>query len=453
MNGKRFGCCLHKKIGGKHPPAAGIAENDHYFQKTLLWIRTLLIRYQPMSTETEQLFFNGINASTGEYLMPPLTPEQVAKIARGEEFDAEHLIELQKKDAHVKGRETEFAPIEGVDPKNLAETGWGVIFDYKVDQAIKDALSPLLNLRKEQATKNKEHYYQEYSYRSATNSKPAESKNKFLARYQVGPGPADPDKMPYYLLIVGDPETIPFRFQYQLDVQYAVGRIYFETIEEYAQYAQSVVEVETGKFLLPRNASFFGVRNSADQATQNSADYLIKPLAELMAEDQQNWTMQTLLKEETTKAKLGQLLGGNETPSLLFTASHGVGFDSSDSKQFRHQGALLCQDWPGPTEWRKPFPEDFYFSADDITDDAKLLGMIAFNFACYGVGTPQFDEFARRDAFGTRKTIAPNPLCCSLATTATRSSQRWSVSCNWSCRPRLELVFSLGENWATVGSV
>jgi hypothetical protein len=367
-----------------------------------------------MSTETDQLFFNGINASTGEYLMPPLTPEQVAQIARGEEIEEEHLIELQKKDAQVKGIETEFAPIEGVDPKNLAETGWGVIFDHKVDEAIKDALSPLLKLRKEQATKKCEHYYKEYTYRSATNSKPAESKNKFLARYKVGPGPADPDKMPYYLLIVGDPETIPFRFQYQLDVQYAVGRIYFETIEEYAQYAQSVVEVETGKFLLPRNASFFGVRNIADRATQNSADYLIKPFAELMAEDQQNWTMQTLLKEETTKAKLGQLLGGNETPSLLFTASHGVGFDSGDSKQFRHQGALLCQDWPGPTEWRKPVTEDFYFCADDITDDAKLLGLIAFDFACYGVGTPQFDEFARRDAFGTRKTIAPNPFVARL---------------------------------------
>lgn len=363
---------------------------------------------------TEQLFFNGINGSTGQYLMPPLTPEQIAKIAQGEEFDEEHLIELQKKNLHVKGLEPDFAPIEGVDPKNLAETGWGVIFPHQVDPAIKDALSPLLQLRKQQATKNKEHYYQEYTYRSATNSKPAESKNKFLARYKVGPGPADPDKMPYYLLIVGDPETIPYRFQYQLDVQYAVGRICFDTIQEYAQYAQNVVRAETGQISLSRHASFFGVRNSADQATQLSADNLITPLSKLIAEDQPNWRVQTLLKEEATKAKLGQLLGGSETPSLLFTASHGMGFDCGDPRQFRHQGALICQDWPGPLQWQKPFPEDFYFSADDIADDAKLLGLIAFHFACYGAGTPKLDEFAHKDAFGTRSTIAPNAFVARL---------------------------------------
>lgn len=98
---------------------------------------------------TEQLFFNGINGGTGEYLLPPLTPEQVAKIAQGEEFDPAHLDELQAKNRHVKGLEPQFAPIEGVDPKNLAETGWGVIFAHDADPAIKDALSPLLNLRKQ----------------------------------------------------------------------------------------------------------------------------------------------------------------------------------------------------------------------------------------------------------------------------------------------------------------
>ncbi|MFK0729807.1 MAG: hypothetical protein ACFKPT_21400 [Gloeotrichia echinulata GP01] len=363
--------------------------------------------------DTEELYFNGIDGASGEYLLPPLTAEEVARIAQGEEFDPVEISELKKKDLHVKGLEPDFAPIEGVDPKNLAETGWGVIFAYNADPAIKEALKELLDHRQKQATKNQEHYYKEYT--GPKGYRPGESKNAFLARHGVGPGPADPDKMPYYLLIVGDPETIPYRFQYQLDVQYAVGRIYFDTPEEYAQYARSVVRAESPGFALPRRASFFGVQTNADAATQLSAKNLIQPLAEWMVEDQkdQNWQVETILAQEATKARLGKLLGGEETPALLFTGSHGMGFPNGDARQLRHQGALLCQDWPGPIQWRgKPIPEDFYFSADDVGADARLLGLIAFHFACYGAGTPKLDEFAHKS--NERATIAPHAFIAPL---------------------------------------
>jgi hypothetical protein len=357
--------------------------------------------------EQDLLFFNGINGSTGDYLLPPMTPEQVSRIAQGQEFDPDQLQDIELKIREKQ--EPDFAPIEGVDPKNLAETGWGVIFpggDSSEIKEIREALSELLNHRKKQATQKHEHYYKEYI--GPKGYRPGESKKNFLARQGVGPGPADPDKMPYYLLIVGDPVTIPYRFQSQLSVQYAVGRIHFDTLQEYAQYAHSVVEAETGNLSLSPSAAFFGVCNPGDKATNLSTQDLIQPLSEWVAEKHSDWDVKTILKEEATKARLGQLLGGSETPSLLFTASHGMTFPNGDPRQLPHQGALLCQDWPGREWGRKPIPEDFYFSGDDIGEQARLLGMIAFHFACYGAGCPQKDEFDGHSKFlSERPDIAP----------------------------------------------
>ena len=115
-----------------------------------------------------------------------------------------------------------------------------------------------------------------------------------------------------------------------------------------------------------------------------------------MAADQPNWSVETLLKDQTTKARLSELLGGADTPSLFFTASHGMGFPKGDPRQLPHQGALLCQDWPGPLQSHGPISDACSFSADDLGQDASLHGLVSFHFACYGAGTPQRDDFAHQ---------------------------------------------------------
>jgi hypothetical protein len=348
----------------------------------------------------EVMYFNGINAASGDYETRPMTAKELAAVAKGGE-------------AKPQAGAEHFAPMEGVDPKDLSQAGWGVIFaasDEKQTDALRDALKPLLEHRRAQAAKAKEQYYREFT--GAKGYQPKETKNAWLRKHKVGPGPANPEKMPYYLLIVGDPEAIPYLFQYQLDVQYAVGRLHFDKLEDYAQYAQNVVLAETQKPFLARRAAFFGVANPDDKATKLSAEKLIQPLSESVKKDKPDWALSAALAGEATKARLSSLLNGNDAPSFLFTASHGMGFPNGHELQMRHQGALLCQDWPGPQQWRKPVPTDFYFSADDLASSANLLGLLAFFFACYGCGTPKLDDYAA--VMSDRAEIAPNAFIAGL---------------------------------------
>ena len=355
----------------------------------------------------EQLFFNGINAVTGRPLMPPMESELLASlISKGErDTEQERALSLWWSQFASPNAPQFMAAKEGTDYLDLASAGWGVIFPFDVDDAIIDALRPLLDWRKSQAGERYQEYTGPEGYRYKLADGFYESKNEWLMRHGMGPGPADPEKIPYYLMLVGDPDTIPFRFQQQLDVQYAVGRVYFEHIEEYAAYANSVVSAEKEKLSLGKQAAFFGVSNPDDRATELGTKYLAEPLARSMPEKTMGWHVESIMAESATKDRLMRLLTGEKSPALLFTASHGMGFPKGHTLQQSDQGALLCQDWPGPREWSKSIDKGFYFAADDLGDNANLHGMVTFAFACYGAGTPQLDEFSRQN-FRKREEIA-----------------------------------------------
>ena len=89
---------------------------------------------------TDDLVFNGINGASGDYLLPSMTPGQMSNIIRGEQQDPEHLKELLWWYRRITLGLNTYGPMEGIDPKNLAETGWGVIFAHDADPKIKDAL-------------------------------------------------------------------------------------------------------------------------------------------------------------------------------------------------------------------------------------------------------------------------------------------------------------------------
>ncbi len=360
--------------------------------------------------------------------------DRARKLAKEERFSSDdHLSDLQQK-GDPSG--ATFALPADATPEDLESTGWGMIFpataDPKQVDAILEALDDLVKLRKSQAGARF------FCFRDGDGYRPEESADAFVSRHGGQPGTPDVDKVPYYLLIVADPQSIPFHFQYELDVQYGVGRIYFETRDEYAQYARSVLTCETpGKVNLAPRSVFFSVANGVpdnkyvdpnatdldaevlaklDKATRLSATALVPPIFKYVQARQEKlgWEAPELVQPlQATKSNLAEYLGGSKTPALLFTASHGVGWPYAHEFQYPFQGALVTQDWPGPTFKSTP-TRDMYFGAEDVDSSASLLGTVAVLFACFGGGTPYWDDFAvaqnkQRAALAHRAFLAALP--------------------------------------------
>ncbi len=349
-----------------------------------------------------------------------------------------------------------------IDPKNLQQTGWGIIFPQYMDDErlaeIKTALEPLLchrliqtdlarlnlpedvetlytkplddllALRDDEAEWLPNWYDVFWIYDGPQGYRPGDTGRTFMGRDPRHADPAklvDPEKgnVPYYLLIVGSPEEIPFEFLYGVDVQFAVGRLDFgDDYDAYRRYAENVVAAERGQTATSNDITFFAVQNSDDRATQLSQQYLAQPLRDnLEKRYPEGWTFSLIQRGEANKARLLEELQQATPPALLFTTSHGLEFDYNDplqrERQEVEQGALICGDWPEGRD-RKVEPRH-YVTGNDVRALAKdnklnVCGMMAFLFACYGAGTPLYDEYSRQKFKNTGEPIAARPFVADL---------------------------------------
>lgn len=364
------------------------------------------------------LYVNGIDATSGEYLVPPVDAHDVAVALTSGLPNRFTDAELRAR--HRRNSDRHYAPKHGVDARDLAQAGWAVVTAVDANPAVLAALRPLLEHRKAQAAA-----VAEGRYRVLTGDdgyRVGESKQEFHARLGVGPGPVDPDILPYHLLLVGGPEEIPFPAQYQLDIQHSVGRLHLDSVEEYARYAESVVAAErAARPPGPGRMCIFAPSNEGDPATEASSAQLAAPLATALEgaaldaaaprDPGGRWAVASLLGAAASKEHLLDRLAGPDRPEVLFTASHGIGYPCGHPDQRRSQGALLCQDWPGPGHG-PVLLEHCLTAADVATVQADLSGLVAFVFACFGAGTPQQDDFGQGSP--AAKPLAPAPFVSAL---------------------------------------
>jgi phosphatidylserine/phosphatidylglycerophosphate/cardiolipin synthase-like enzyme len=297
-----------------------------------------------------------------------------------------------------------FGLADGFSPDDLKQSGWGVVFSAKTapqeKAGILEALDPLLQLRKQQAGGAYETggrfkiFHNEIGYQDGA------SAEDWLQARGVGPFMVNPSKgVPYYLLLIGSPDEIPFDFQYELDCFFAVGRLHFDTPQDYAKYAANIVSFERSSQPQQKTIALFNTRNPGDRATNLLHDQVAVPLMQggdglppLGKDD--GYTIVPFLAKDASKDNLGKILRGATpagTPALLFTGSHGMAFDPAQPDLLEsNQGALVTADWQGPDT---PVTEEMYFTAADVPTDSSLSGTIYFCFACYGAACPQFDTY------------------------------------------------------------
>jgi hypothetical protein len=358
--------------------------------------------------EKELVYVNGIDFDTGQYAVPPQPIDDLAERV----FKRPGLETFS--DLHAQ-QERSFAAPFGVDLEVLAQAGWGIVFHPDTSPDVHAALAPLIAHRSTHVSDAK--LVKELDYQKD------EQTRDWYRRHQIAPGAIDPERVPYYLLLVGGPELIPFEFQYLLGVDYAVGRLAFDTAAEYDRYVRSLIAYESaGALPTARNIAYWGTCHPADPATNLSATQLIDPLANgladggllktpIHADPKVKYQRKLMAADGATKANLLDQLHQAKPPAMLFTASHGMQLRSGQAAQATTQGALLCQDWTGFGSVKPAH----ILAASDVPDDANVNGMIAIIFACFGAGTPDADQFLMDlSQAGSAPTLAPKPFMSAL---------------------------------------
>ena len=350
----------------------------------------------------------GIDAETGA----PLSGMDAAAFRDISSTGRDQFVSREDLAAKADLDEAHFGVLGDVDPRDLSQSGWAVVFCSSAGRNIREALQPLLDRRKAQTGGGDLFKV----FEEDTGYQPGDTATTWLARRHVRMDVVDPALgVPFYVLLVAPPEEIPFEFQYGLDLYWAVGRLWFETADEFRRYAESVLHYDD----LPapptsRQMAVFATRHDFDQATQMFSNEVAETMVNGSAGaigQRQKFRLQPFIGDPATKGSLHGIFAGSiehGSPALLFSGGHGMSFRADDPRQEGSQGALVTQDWTGYGK----IGRDQIFDASDLSTNAKIHGLIHVLFACYGGGCPQYDNFNRLE--GVPKQIATRPMLARL---------------------------------------
>lgn len=296
--------------------------------------------------------------------------------------------------------------LTGIDAKKIEEVGWGIILAKNLSPEIIEKLNPLLGKRGQQAGSLFKKFY------GNDGPEQGESKSRFLARHGVGPGPPQPEKVPYYLLLVGGPEDISFEFQFQLSIQYAVGRIHFDQLEEYAAYAQKILNREKNQSTR-WGTGFFAPGQESDKLTKLAAEKLITPVRDTISTRFPNTQILYSEGSQADSTTLETWFKNQDGPAFIMSAGHSIIHPGIQPQDRPLQGALVCGNYDHSMQSLTGL-----FNGTDTVCEKDPGGLVYFQFSCFSGGTPDRDMFDPN--FNVAKpTVKPfiSKLCKNLSIT------------------------------------
>ncbi|MFX0183071.1 MAG: hypothetical protein ACFE95_08325 [Candidatus Hodarchaeota archaeon] len=329
-----------------------------------------------MTNQKQLLYLNGLDGTTGQSFIDPVSYDALTQ----------RILAIYSPEQHSEEKKTydmlrySFRFYKEYKLDDPVQAGWGLLVHADEADHMKELLGDLIAHRNGQIL-----LYQGEGVREWKEEYNADTIN--------------PKKFPYYVLIAGSPNKIPYELQFSLDVLQAVGRIDFNDPSDYTHYAKTVVNQEMGRNSHSgKRVVFFAPRHPGDYPTSQSSQRLVRPLLKKLPKSTDipaDLKFISLIGEEATKANLVTALEADKsgrTPALLFSASHGIGIKNTNPDQKTLQGSIVCQDFNFPLTIDR---RNGFISGHDVAEGFCLPGGIFFLFACFGAGTRAQSDFIR----------------------------------------------------------
>lgn len=316
--------------------------------------------------------FAGWDAQTQQPSVAEISDSRITRVAR-------RLGRKPPAAARVKTRD---APVFG-DKSNPSVGKWAIVALESDMERAKESLAPLIEHRLSQGIAVTWVPSANLSPGiAAIHPPPAKAAySKWIARLNE----TTDNQTPYYLLLIGGPDRIPFEVQIEMDNYFGTGRLDVSDTpggafswEACRAYAEKIVQFEQGLLPVQRKALLYSF--TTDDATGAAHREVSEPLSKYLVDLLGPGAINTLFEKNATTPKLLSELGSgvSDSPALIVTVSHGIERPSDPVLWGALTDSTFVKQAGGTP-----------FSAHSVSKEPFAPGAVILSFACFSAGVPQ----------------------------------------------------------------